>query len=193
MILSSQLQAAISVAVDNNNVFATNLVTDNSGNTLAMGEAVVAIGHFSGISDGAITDFSSFTQVGNSVVNFSTTTEGFFDGTIDIDLSTGGDDEAAVGRDVYLVIGDNTASIEQSANWLVFKYNATYAAPPSEGPSTVNLIEGQGVLVQGEIGRYSFDNGGGQTSAFNLVAVPEPSSTALLGLGGLALILRRRR
>ena len=31
------------------------------------------------------------------------------------------------------------------------------------------------------------------TNGFQLVAVPEPSSTALLGLGGLALILRRRR
>ncbi len=28
---------------------------------------------------------------------------------------------------------------------------------------------------------------------FDTVAVPEPSSTALLGLGGLALILRRRK
>ena len=39
--------------------------------------------------------------------------------------------------------------------------------------------------------------GGGGTgtefSAYQLRAVPEPSSTALLGLGGLALILRRRK
>ena len=28
---------------------------------------------------------------------------------------------------------------------------------------------------------------------FNINAVPEPSSTALLGLGGLALMLRRKR
>ena len=35
-------------------------------------------------------------------------------------------------------------------------------------------------------GAISIDN-------FNMTAVPEPSSTALLGLGGLALMLRRRR
>ena len=33
----------------------------------------------------------------------------------------------------------------------------------------------------------------GDTISFALAAVPEPSSTALLGLGGLALMLRRRR
>ena len=30
-------------------------------------------------------------------------------------------------------------------------------------------------------------------STFDIQAIPEPTSTALLGLGGLALILRRRR
>ena len=40
-----------------------------------------------------------------------------------------------------------------------------------------------------------FDTGGGQALFDNvrLEAVPEPTTTALLGLGGLALILRRRR
>jgi hypothetical protein len=37
------------------------------------------------------------------------------------------------------------------------------------------------------------DGGNFPTSGFQLVQVPEPSSTALLGLGGLALILRRRK
>jgi hypothetical protein len=32
-----------------------------------------------------------------------------------------------------------------------------------------------------------------QLNAYQLRSVPEPSSTALLGLGGLALILRRRK
>ncbi len=37
------------------------------------------------------------------------------------------------------------------------------------------------------------DSRWGVASALELTAVPEPSSTALLGLGGLALMLRRRR
>ena len=37
------------------------------------------------------------------------------------------------------------------------------------------------------------ESGGSQSLSLVTVAVPEPSSTALLGLGGLALILRRRK
>lgn len=42
---------------------------------------------------------------------------------------------------------------------------------------------------------FSFTSGARQLNAIQLrlTAVPEPSSTALLGLGGLAMILRRRR
>ncbi|MGB0993499.1 MAG: PEP-CTERM sorting domain-containing protein [Akkermansiaceae bacterium] len=36
-------------------------------------------------------------------------------------------------------------------------------------------------------------SGRGTLNGFQIIAVPEPSSTALLGLGGLALILRRRK
>jgi hypothetical protein len=46
-------------------------------------------------------------------------------------------------------------------------------------------------------GSYTETFGGDVSSAtvlaFEAAAIPEPSSTALLGLGGLALILRRRR
>lgn len=41
-------------------------------------------------------------------------------------------------------------------------------------------------LSSGGVASASFDN-------FQVTAVPEPSSTALLGLGGLSLLLRRRR
>ena len=42
----------------------------------------------------------------------------------------------------------------------------------------------------GNIGKVNLRN---IAFEFNVDAVPEPSSTALLGLGGIALILRRRR
>ena len=42
---------------------------------------------------------------------------------------------------------------------------------------------------------YSHDNDWGETNdvTFDVTVVPEPSSVALLGLGGLAIILRRRK
>lgn len=69
------------------------------------------------------------------------------------------------------------------------------------------LVEAQGT-VGGVAGNYikfsnltgnltvASDNSGAGRSPINgfvVVAIPEPSSTALLGLGGLALILRRRK
>lgn len=45
----------------------------------------------------------------------------------------------------------------------------------------------------GEAGGAGGDRVGFNEIAFDTVSVPEPSSTALLGLGGLALMLRRRK
>ena len=41
--------------------------------------------------------------------------------------------------------------------------------------------------------QYTGTAGGNDVASITFDAVPEPSSTALLGLGGLALILRRRK
>jgi len=41
--------------------------------------------------------------------------------------------------------------------------------------------------------RIVFNNGGGVGFDSIIVSIPEPSSTALLGLGGLAFIMRRKR
>lgn len=44
-----------------------------------------------------------------------------------------------------------------------------------------------------ELNMFTFTSGDDPVAALSINAVPEPSSTALLGLGGLALILRRRK
>ncbi|BDS07721.1 hypothetical protein NT6N_27610 [Oceaniferula spumae] len=75
-------------------------------------------------------------------------------------------------------------------------------------PTTANSDYGSALLVTGVftadvsgtqvIGIDAVNDGtnssaGGQLNAITLYEVPEPSSAALLGLGGLALILRRRK
>ncbi|MCP5535210.1 MAG: PEP-CTERM sorting domain-containing protein [Akkermansiaceae bacterium] len=58
-----------------------------------------------------------------------------------------------------------------------------FVAPSGESITSVSFTKSSGLSGYG----------GGDDIAFATVAVPEPSSTALLGLGGLALILRRRK
>ena len=55
---------------------------------------------------------------------------------------------------------------------------------------------GQDLFIAFGTGTAGADNGDNNFATVdnvNLTAVPEPTSTALLGLGGLALILRRRK
>ena len=71
------------------------------------------------------------------------------------------------------------------------------------GATKVNVTDDIGLLGSGiDAIRFDFldtvsnNVGGGvyrELDVFGIATVPEPSSTALLGLGGLALILRRRR
>ncbi|MBT8037514.1 MAG: PEP-CTERM sorting domain-containing protein [Verrucomicrobiae bacterium] len=200
--------SAISIQVNNDNGFDTNLVTDNTGALLTSGAGAnvgtVAIGHFGGLSDAGITSLAttsvsnlvtSFSQVG-SLVNFSATPDGFFVGSATADL-TGGD-SSAVGKGVFIVIG-NSSSLAAATQMLVFRYEDDFVDTPFEGPGTASLINGTGTLLIGEYNNFGFDNDSNPSTpdapAFNLVVIPipEPSSTALLGLGGLAFFLRRRR
>jgi len=59
-------------------------------------------------------------------------------------------------------------------------------------------VEGHYLLISGLSGDLTITTtnpAGGRAplAGFQIVEVPEPSSAALLGLGGLALILRRRK
>ncbi|MGB0993246.1 MAG: PEP-CTERM sorting domain-containing protein [Akkermansiaceae bacterium] len=54
------------------------------------------------------------------------------------------------------------------------------------------IFSGVAADVSGEF-HITFDGGNPTLQALEFTSVPEPSSTALLGLGGLALIMRRRK
>jgi hypothetical protein len=71
------------------------------------------------------------------------------------------------------------------------------------GATKVNVTDDLGLLGSGIdairfdfLDTYSEDNGGtvfSEIDVFGIATVPEPSSTALLGLGAMAIALRRRR
>ncbi len=196
---------AVTIQVNNNNLADTNLVVDNAGSLLSASNGAVAVGHFGNLDNAEVsalggttvtTLFDSFNQIGTPV-SFSDSTPGFFTGSIDADL--GGADSSAVGKGVFLVVGNNQTDIRQSTEILVFRYEYNFSGEPSEGPTAATLINGRGTLLIGGYGNWGFDNdsnaGTPDIPAFNLVSipVPEPSSVALLGLGSVALLLRRRK
>lgn len=105
----------------------------------------------------------------NGVDNFTLT---FFDGV------------AGAGSQIGSVYTGDAAAAVATGNYAAeqFAFSSTYAGVRSV---VLNVIDDQGNDTTGFVGIREL--------AFNSVVVPEPSSTALLSLGGLALILRRRK
>ncbi|BDS06297.1 hypothetical protein NT6N_13370 [Oceaniferula spumae] len=79
----------------------------------------------------------------------------------------------------------------------VFSFTSTQNAGTQEDYSLGTLVTDARYVRVTITDNFEGNGGGGGDRAgfteFQFNAVPEPSSTALLGLGGLALILRRRR
>ncbi|MFC5050874.1 PEP-CTERM sorting domain-containing protein [Rubritalea spongiae] len=107
--------------------------------------------------------------------------------------------------------GTQRSNAQVAKNNMYTEFNAlsdvTYTAPTEADPAdqtfttwTFNWEVAEGSSVIGKdlyFGIYTKTGGNGSAfwddSTLSYTAVPEPSSTALLGLGGIALILRRRR
>lgn len=85
-------------------------------------------------------------------------------------------------------------SAEQAAGGLVaggfFDMTASFTAGAADAGQVLSILIGAAKGASSDAGgTYDFDN----VRLTDTAAVPEPSTTALLGLGGLALILRRRK
>ena len=130
-----------------------------------------------------------------------------FPGTLDtyVEYSTGGFGSGAPG-DYLFGFSGYEGSIDGSDNWMKVIRNGDGAVSwaqlefdfgPTFIPLDVQVGDFRPVLI--DIPLYVSRTDGSDFSlaeavaAVALSAVPEPSSTALLGLGGLALMLRRRR
>ena len=108
-------------------------------------------------------------------------------------LISGSNDAGGFGTD-FTIIGEGTKT-------------ATAASISGTGNGALTFVEGDSHVlfsgISGSTGSITFSvtdsvdpiSANGVLSGLQLesVAVPEPSTTALLGLGGLALILRRRK
>lgn len=176
--------------------------SDNTGAVVAKDTGFIAIGTFI-ISNAEIASLNSSANIDSAFMQFGSggdfsVTDGAFE-----TLASGDPDavfdgvNSYTGKNVYIVIG-NGSSLAASTEFLVWDSGLKFEnTEPTGSPDEVTLHAGTGDLVIGRDDKDTYDlsglGGSATEAAFTLVQVPEPSSTALLGLGGLAMLLRRRR
>ena len=134
--------------------------------------------------------------------------------TIEYDLGVGTGDGYDITEIQSIAAWESAGFMNQNYNVFV-KYlgeidfdptaltTVTYQPSPSNGSTKVNVTDDSGFLASGiEAIKFEFlvTDGNAAGSIYREIdvqgtatAVPEPTTTALLGLGGLALILRRRK
>ncbi|MBK1829986.1 PEP-CTERM sorting domain-containing protein [Verrucomicrobiaceae bacterium R5-34] len=145
------------------------------------GNATVQLGFLNSGSDGKWLQSGDGSTLGATIDS----SDGFSLSTIEIyDHGTPTDGRVSFEAGALLNLGFSGAA--QAGSWTLMSWGEDF------------LFEDGGLALDpGVDSNWSFEfvDTGGTTQADSLVVtyVPEPSSTALLGLGGLALILRRRK
>ncbi|MFD2160644.1 PEP-CTERM sorting domain-containing protein [Rubritalea tangerina] len=83
-----------------------------------------------------------------------------------------------------LILSSSETLNAGNGNYRTFTLN--YTAQATDAGDTLQVVY-RGLNVNSTARDFSIDNVG-----LSVVAVPEPTTTALLGLGGVALLMRRR-
>ena len=133
------------------------------------------------IGDAAFIDFENWTLGGTTNINLAANSTGI--SLLDVNFWSGdGTENLTVDLSAY-TDGFSGGTALGSLD-LIENQFATFDASRWD---SVSLVGAYGDFV------YTDTTFGTILSIENISAIPEPSSTALLGLGGLALALRRRR
>ena len=176
-------------------------VLDNTGSAIGLGSGFVAAGTFASVP-GSIDEVRSFTPFGdgNSVFQNSVGVDGFFDNSRSAPIPAGTTD-APVGASVYLVMGDG-ADLASSTDFAVFDPGLVFGTENAVGAGALDIIIDSDALTPDSLvyGTIITDvnTGIGVIFAEGIqlgegTVIPEPSTSLLAALAGLALVARRRR
>jgi len=177
-----------------------NSVTDGlplvsaAGDAIDQGGAFAFTGYLGGsvsVGTSSLTEIvAAFTSLDNSPVALNATFDGLFKGQ-DFNGTLGN----AVGQEAYILVG-NASTLAASTAFALYDTKTLFAAPDALGNGSqsfnatvaANWVIGTQTAVKTQPGIP----GAAYTNGIALVSVPE-ASTALLGLLGVAGLVRRRR
>jgi hypothetical protein len=177
-------------------------VVDNTGAPIALGSGYVAAGTFTavpGSADDVRSLFAAFGD-GNSAFSNSIGVGGFFDGNRSAPIPAGTTD-VPVGASVFLVIGDGS-DLASSTDFAVFDPGLVFGTENAVGAGALDIIIDSDALTADSLVYGTFatnvDLGIGVTFDEGIqlgegAVIPEPSTSLLAALAGLALAARRRR
>mgnify|MGYP001433698652 FL=1 len=177
-------------------------VLDNTGAPIALGSGYVAAGTFTAVPGSADDIRSLFAAFGDGNTAFSNSigVGGFFDGNRSAPIPAGTTD-VPVGASVFLVIGDGS-DLASSTDFAVYDPGLVFGTENAVGAGALDIIIDSDALtadslVYGTIAT-NVDLGIGVTFDEGIqlgegAVIPEPSTSLLAALAGLALAARRRR
>ncbi len=183
-------------------------IVDNGGNVIALNAGVVAVGYFDSLVSPAqfsstnraalLTDFQQFGVSDTSGFQNPFNVDGFFSASFNGSIpkpSNGGVPSSFIGKTLCTVIG-NASTLETSTDFIVFRHDGeefeaetagvggnSGLVKPTDGTLLLGTDNGTITVSSSDVGSYRMA----------AIPVPEPSSMALLGLGGVVLLLRRRK
>lgn len=188
------------------------LIEDSSGNAASGVYAFIGAFTSAPISSTSITDIASnFRQF--SATSMGPTPQDGIDGFPGLatdftdDYNTPGSNQANYdfsGLGIYVVIANvsDTANLSSATQLAVISDNDALSTwlfptgntpPPSQSINVLNDIDADDVII-GSLDSLTIGGDfAGTYSSIKLQAIPEPSSLALLGLGAVATLFRRRR
>tara|TARA_B110000908_G_scaffold73885_1_gene89027 strand:+ start:2045 stop:2653 length:609 start_codon:yes stop_codon:yes gene_type:complete len=182
-------------------------VVDNTGTAIVSGTGIVASGYFNTFSDAAVAS-ATLSDVSSLIADFVILGSDNFTGfdpdglyNFSADPTAPSATPSLVGKNLYTFYGNNT-TLESSLQVGLYQ-SLSVIDDGGINPEAykVNLPDGGNAIFGSEATHAKVqidatslgESSTFMTDSFTLVSVPEPSSTALLGLGAFGLLLRRRR
>lgn len=174
-------------------------LANSSGSELSS-SSLIKVGYFDTIQDSNLSS-SSFAALEADFQEFGSAFTGTGNATgfnQHFDISIVADSTGFENDNIYVWVFDGT-TVNNSSSHGVFSFTENF---PNQGgnPNSIALsfeMTPPNSTVSSHIGGFgsntSSATGGALYEMTAIAAVPEPSSTALLGLGSVALLLRRRR